>query len=323
MASTATDRPRLGIDLGGSKIVAVVIDGKGTVLGTAKRSTKVERGYHRILERIARTGTEALEDAGLTMKAVARIGVGVPGPVDRNGARLIMAKNLGWSEKPLADDLARLMGRPVVLGNDVNCGARAELAYGAVRTARSAVLAFVGTGLGGAVMIDGRILEGVHGFAGEMGHMPTPFSTVVCSCGRTGCLETMVSKRGIVRLITEAAKAGEKCRFTPPANGRIGASDLAQAWHDGCRATRRAFKQSCDALAWGLAAAGALVDPERFVLGGGVFEELGTELLPLVAKRMPHWCVLYRQHAPRLVLAKLGGRAVAVGAAIVATKKEV
>lgn len=318
--TTSSDRPRLGIDLGGTKIVAVVIDGKGRVLGSSKRSTKVERGYRRILERLARTAAEALEEAGVKPTAVARVGLGVPGPVE--GDHLVMAKNLGWQDKPLAADLARLVGRPVVLDNDVNCGACAEITYGAVRKHASALLAFVGTGLGGAVVIDGRIVPGAHGFGGELGHMPTPFSTAPCACGRCGCLETMVSKRGIARLIGEAKKAGATCRFTMPDDGRVRASDLEQAWSDGCQATRQALKQSCDALAWGLAVAGSLVDPAVFVLGGGVFEAMGDRLLPLVAKRMPAWSVLYQQHQPRLALAQLGGQAVAVGAAIQSTVRD-
>lgn len=316
MAKTRIEHPRLGIDLGGTKIVAVVIDGKGRVRGSSKRSTKVERGYRRILERLARTAAEALEDAGIDPSSVTRVGLGVPGPVDQASGRLVMAKNLGWQDKPLATDFGKLMGMDVVLDNDVNCGARAEITYGAVRKASSAVLAFVGTGLGGAVVVDGKILPGAHGFGGELGHMPTPFSTAPCSCGRTGCLETMVSKRGIARLINEAAKGGATCRFVMPEDGKLMASDLVQAWADGCQATRQALKQSCDALAWGLAVAGSLVDPEVFVLGGGVFEALGERLVPLVAKRMPQWSFLYQAHAPRVVVAETGSHAVAVGAAI-------
>lgn len=312
---TSLTKPRLGIDLGGTKIFAVVTDGSGKVLGQSKRSTKAVRGYDAVLERIARTGREALLEAGYPMRSVGRIGVGVPGPVDSKRGQLIMAKNLGWENKSIAKDLALVMKRPVLIDNDVNCAARAELTYGSIRGMSSAVLAFVGTGLGGAVVHHGRIVEGANGFGGELGHIISPLSSVRCACGRVGCLETMVGKRGIARLISEAIKDGKSCRITFPEVGSIYSSELEQAWKSGCKATRFALTQSCDALAWGLATAGALLDPECFVLGGGVMEAMGHRLLPLVSARMPAWSALYRHKKPRLVLSTLGETAVAIGAA--------
>lgn len=307
---------RLGIDLGGTKMCAVVIDPAGKICGRSKRSTKPEQGYRRVLARIARTGQEALAEAGIQVSAIPFIGLGVPGPVDQARGRLLMSRNLKWDSKPIAQDLGLLMKRPVLIDNDVNCGALGEITCGAARKARTAVLAFVGTGLGGALALDGRILSGAHGFGGEIGHMATPFSTALCSCGQTGCLETLVSKQGIMRLIIAAEKSGFKRRLVIPKDSHPKASDLVEALKNGCQATRRALKQSCDALAWGLAVTGTVFDPEVFVLGGGVMEALGDKLLPLVAKRMPAWSVLYRQHAPVLRLASLGDDAVALGATL-------
>lgn len=316
MPKTSIPAFRLGIDLGGTKICAVVIDHRGRICGRAKRSTKAERGYLRVLERIIRTGTEALEDAAVPVAKIRKVGIGVPGPVDADRRRLIMAKNLGWDDKPLAADIGRLVKRPVVLGNDVNCGAIGEIAYGAARKVQSAILAFVGTGLGGALVLEGRTISGFHGFGGELGHMPTPFSRVTCSCGQTGCLETVASKRGIARLITEAVKSGKTCKLAAEADQHMRASDLAIAWKAGCPATRQALKLCSEALALGLATVGSVFDPEVIVLGGGVMEAMGKKLLPGIASGMRSHCVLYRRHPPVLKLAALGDDAVAVGAAI-------
>lgn len=140
---------RLGIDLGGSKIHAVVIDRDGRVRGTARAHTKAEKGYAAVLARIAGVAGEAIGDAGLKWKDVRAVGLGVPGPVDEDAGAIQMAANLGWQPSPVAADLGRLIGRSVVLGNDVNFGGLGEVTYGGARGRAGVFAAFVGTGLGG------------------------------------------------------------------------------------------------------------------------------------------------------------------------------
>lgn len=307
---------RLGVDLGGTKIHVVVIDRKGRVVGTARTATKGERGYAKVVERIARTALEALDDADVKRKAVKVCGIGAPGPVDSERGIMHMAPNLGWAERPLAKDLGKALGMRVVLGNDVNCGALGEVAYGAAAGARSAVAAFVGTGLGGAVVIDGNVINGAHGYGGEIGHIPAPFGDAVCGCGRRGCLETVASKTGLVRQITEAVAQGRKARLD--VSGTVKSSAIAAALAEGCPATRAAVDRMVEALAWGLCAIGNTVDPEVFIIGGGMGETLGRPLLARLAAMMAETSVLYRRNRPRLVAAKLGDDAVAVGAAVAA-----
>jgi glucokinase len=322
MATRSASRlHRLGIDLGGSKIWAVVLDAEGKILGRSKRSTKAEKGYRGVLERIAKTAEEALEEAELTIADVSTVGMGVPGPVNKDRDVIEMAVNLGWDRKPLAKDLTALLKRPVVLENDVKAGAVGELTHGEAKGASSALMAFVGTGLGGALTVGNQVLIGAHGYAGEIGHMPAPFSTATCSCGRKGCLETMASKRGIIRLIAEAKAAGKKCCLKQAEEGHLRASELKAALDDGCAATRWAMDQASEALAWGLAAVGSAFDPEVIVLGGGVIEALGKkEMLPILLKRMPQWSVLYQKHPPKIRISGLGDDAVAVGAAVLAAE---
>ena len=307
---------RLGVDLGGTKIHVVVINQKGRVVGSARTATKGERGYAKVVERVARTALEALDDADVLRKAVRVCGIGAPGPVDSERGIMHMAPNLGWAEKPLARDLGKLLGMGVVLGNDVNCGALGEVAHGAARDARSAVAAFVGTGLGGAVVLDGQVVNGAHGYGGEIGHIPSPFGQGLCGCGRRGCLETVASKTGVVRAITEAIAQGRKAKIT--VEGTMKSSLIVQALADGCPVTTAAVGQLTEALAWGLCAIGNVVDPEVFILGGGLAEALGKPFLPKVAALMAETSVLYRRQKPRLVMAALGDDAVAIGAAVAA-----
>ena len=307
---------RLGIDLGGTKIHVVVLDRKGRVSGTARCATKGELGYTEVVGRIARTVEKALDDAEVKRKAVPVCGLGAPGPVDAERGLLHMAPNLGWIDKPLARDLGKALKMQVVLGNDVNCGALGEVAYGAARASRSAVAAFVGTGLGGAVVIDGVVVNGAHGYGGEFGHIPSPFGEAVCGCGRRGCLETVASKTGVLRLINEAVAQGRTAKLD--LTGPVKSSAIAGALAAGCPVTKAAIDRLVEALAWGLCTIGNVVDPEVFILGGGLAEALGKPLLPRLAGLMAETSVLYRRQRPTLVMARLGDDAVAVGAAVAA-----
>lgn len=312
----ADDLPNLGIDLGGSKILAAVVALDGRVLGRAKVKTKPEKGYAAVLERMRDVAREALIDADIAIEAVGGIGVGVPGPVDGAGRELLFAANLGWQRSPLAADLEALLGRAVVLGNDVNLGGLGEARHGAGRGAASCFAAFMGTGLGGALVLGGEVLPGAHGFAGEFGHLLGPFDHAPCGCGQRGCLETVASKTGMGRLIAMEIAAGRECLLDEPR--RLRSSDLRRAWDRGCPTTVPALERAARALGWGLSAVRAVVDPERYVLGGGVLEELGAELQPLIAEAMAEHAFFHRRAPADLRMGELGGDAVVVGAAVAA-----
>jgi glucokinase len=307
---------RLGVDLGGTKIHVVVLDRKGRIVGSARSATKGERGYQAVVGRVAKTALAALDDADIKRKAVKVCGIGAPGPVDAERGVMHMAPNLGWIDKPLARDLGKALAMRVVLGNDVNSGALGEVAYGAAVDACSAVAAFVGTGLGGAVVIDGAVVNGAHGYGGEIGHIPSPFGEALCGCGRRGCLETVASKTGVLRLISDAVAQGRKARLD--VTGTVKSSAIAEALASGCPVTKAAIERMTEALAWGLCAIGNVVDPEVFIIGGGLAETLGKPLLPRLAGMMAETSVLYRRQRPKLVMARLGDDAVAVGAAVAA-----
>jgi glucokinase len=313
---------RLGIDLGGTKMHAVVIDPKGKVLASARRPTKSEAGYKAVLKRLLTTAEEALAGLDLDLHAVSAVGLGMPGPIDDRHGVVHLAPNLGWREKAVAEDLGELMKRPVILGNDVNFGCLGEFAHGAAKGAGSAFAAFVGTGLGGGLVLDDRLHNGIHGFAGEIGHIPAPFGDAPCGCGLKGCLETVASKTGISRLIAGRRAAGERCLIELGKDDRLKSSQLRQAWKDGCRCTRRAVKDACRALGWGLAMVGSVVDPEVFILGGGVMEAMGDELLPLVRDGLSEFSMSYRERSADLRLAALGDDAVAIGAAVASCPEE-
>lgn len=307
---------RLGIDLGGTKMHAVVINRKGKVLGAARRATKPEDGYRAVLKRLVATAEDAAEDADLDLDDFDAIGLGMPGPIDDRRGMVHLAPNLGWRERPVAKDLKKLVGRPVALGNDVNFGCLGEVTHGCASDSDSAFAAFVGTGLGGGVVLRGHLENGLHGFAGEIGHVPAPFGDASCACGLKGCLETLASKTGIIRLILDEQRRGTKSLIGLKKGDKVKSSQLEQAWRRKCPATRAAVTKSCHALGWGLATVAGVIDPEVFVLGGGVMEALGKELLPIVREGMEGFSMSYRERKPDLRLAALGDDAVAIGAAV-------
>jgi glucokinase len=306
----------MGIDLGGTKMHAVVVNQRGRPLGASRRPTKSEAGYREVLKRLRDTAHEALVDAGIGIRDIRSIGLGMPGPVDLARGRVVVAPNLGWHDKPVAADLRALLNKPVVLANDVNCGGLGEATYGAAKGAGSAAAAFVGTGLGGAIILAGRVINGAHGFGGEIGHVPAPFDGAECTCGRIGCLETVASKTGIARMILENQERGMRCRLKIDKMTKLRSSDLLRAWQLGCPATRKAIKVSARGVAWGLAAMGGIFDPEVFVLGGGVIEAMGRVFLPLVREHLQDYSLLYSRKRPDVRLAALGDDAVAIGAAV-------
>lgn len=304
---------RIGVDVGGSKILAAVFDAEGRLIGQEKRKTKPEKGYVGVCERIAEAAREAVQAAGRTWKDVASVGVGVPGPVTADG-RLVAAPGLGWGGEDIRSDLAELLdGRPLAVGNDVNYGALGEVAQGSAQGLDPVVALFVGTGLGGALLVGGRVVQGRHGLAGEIGHLPTPFSEAECACGQIGCLETVASKRGIARLVADMIADGDTCLLSDPRD--IKAGDLRQAWDRDCEVVQAVMRRVAQGLAWGVVAATAVVDPQAVVFGGGVMEAVGDRLLPMVQKALGRYCFFADHVAFDLRLASLGDLAVATGAA--------
>jgi glucokinase len=307
----------LGIDLGGTKIHVLAVANDGSVVASARCRTGGEAGYDAVIARVGQTADEVAAKVGRPLRDFDGIGVGVPGPVDDARGVMLMAPNLGWRDRPIADDLSRRCERAVVVGNDVNFGALGEVHHGAARGVASACAAFVGTGLGGAVIIDGRVVNGRHGFAGEFGHIPSPFGDILCGCGQRACLETVASKTGVGRLVAEAVAAGRPT-LLQQRDEKLRSSEIRSAWDHGCPVVREAVSSAARALAWGLSAIGNVIDPEAFILGGGFVKALGERLLPQVRDGMAAYSVLYQRNPADLRVSSLGDDSVAIGAAVAA-----
>jgi glucokinase len=302
---------RLGIDLGGSKIFAALLD-QDQVLASGKRRTRGELGYDAVVERIARLADRVCRSAGVGLSKVASIGVGVPSPVVDNV--LLHAPNLSWKNPPLAEDLGKALDvKRVRLGNDVNCGALGEAMLGAARGAQSVFAMFIGTGLGGGWVRNGKVHEGTSGFAGEVGHLQVPGLSSPCGCGQLGCLETVASKRGLVQLLQQARAEGKTCLLE--SLDPLKSKDVERAFREQCPATTDAFHAMAGHLAWAMNAVAAIINPDVFVLGGGIGQRLGGDLVPMIDRERAQ-ATFVASHGPYEVrVGTLGPAAVAIGAA--------
>lgn len=304
----------IGVDIGGTKIAAGVVDEGGEIIAATTRSTPA-------------TDTEQIEagvaDAVAELRAdhqVVGVGVGAAGFVSSDRRTVKFAANLAWREHPLADELERLTGLPVVVENDANAAGWAEYRFGAATAAQHMLLVTVGTGLGGAIVLDGRLIRGSGGFAGEVAHMTAVPDGQWCGCGRRGCLEQYTAGTALVRTAKRRASAGDALM-----GPLLQAAGGARKEIDGPLITRLAQQGdpgACELIAelgsWlgvGVASISSLLDPDMIVVGGGVAAAGDLLLDPARTAYAGNLTARTHRDLAPFVLAGMGNRAGIVGAA--------
>ncbi|CAM5443247.1 ROK family protein [Streptomyces abikoensis] len=298
----------IALDVGGTAIKAALIGPDHELLHEARRPTGREQGPDAVVDGILDFAAElAATGEAACGEPAAAAGIAVPGIVDAGAGTAVYSANLGWRDVPLRELLqGRLGGTPVALGHDVRAGGLAEGRLGAGDGADRFLFVALGTGIAGAIGIDGRIEAGAHGCAGEIGHIavrPGPAGTP-CGCGGRGCLETVASAAAVSRAWAEASGAPE-----------ADAADCARAVEAGDPRARAVWQEAVDALADGLVIAHTLLDPRTLIVGGGLAEAGETLFAPLrtaVAERMTF------QQRPRVIPAALGDAAGCLGAGLLA-----
>jgi glucokinase len=310
---------RGGIDLGGTKIEAIVVDGRNTVLGTARHPTPVTGGPAAVASAMAAAMKEAAEGAGTETGSLVGVGVGSPGSVGPQGT-VTAARNLpDWDGTfPLGGTLQQHLGTTVLVGNDVQVGTDAEFALGAGKPYRSLLGVFWGTGVGGGIILDGRPFHG-RGGAGEFGHIVYKPNGRRCGCGNRGCVEAYAGrasmeaharrkiKKGKSSDLIKIAKKKDRPRFT--------SSVWADAAEKGDKLTVDLIDKAIEAIGVGVASAINLLDLEAVIIGGGLGVRFGQGAVDrIVAAAEPH---LFPGHQPPAVkLASLGDLGGALGAAL-------
>ncbi len=271
-----------GVDIGGTTVKLGLFRTDGTLLDKWEIPTRKEDDGAHILPDVADAIKERIAEKAIDPSDVQGVGVGVPGPVTPEGV-VRKCVNLGWGVFNVEDTLSKLTGYPVKAGNDANVAALGEMWQGAGKGATNIVMVTLGTGVGGGVIVDGHIVAGATGAGGEIGHIPVKDDeTLVCGCGKQGCLEQYASATGVVTLTKRALAASDE-----PSSLRdlseVTAKDTFDAAKAGDKLALEVLEQFGKILGKGLAAVACVVNPETFVIGGGV-SKAGSIITDVIAK---------------------------------------
>lgn len=300
-----------GIDVGGTSIKCGLFSIDGSVLDKWEIATNVSENGSHIIPDIAASVNGKIEEKKIDKNDVGGIGIGVPGPVDKDGIVLV-AVNLHWGKKDIADEMMKLTGVKTVVGNDANVAALGEMWQGGGKGSSSLIMVTLGTGVGGGIIVDGKIVVGAHGAGGEIGHANVqPGYQTACNCGNHGCLEQFASATGIVHL-AEKYLADYKGNTSLTAS-ELSAKSVFDAYKEGDQAAAAIAEEFGAYLGRALAIFAGVTDPEIFVIGGGV-SKAGDILIQVVRKYYREAAFTASKDTP-LVLAKLGNDAGIYGAA--------
>ncbi|NEC08414.1 ROK family glucokinase [Streptomyces sp. SID7909] len=303
----------IGVDIGGTKIAAGVVDEEGHILSTFKVPTPPTA--EAIVDAIAAAVSGA--SAGHQVDAV---GIGAAGYVDDKRATVLFAPNINWRHEPLKDKVEQRVGLPVVVENDANAAAWGEYRFGAGQGHDDVICITLGTGLGGGIIIGNKLRRGRFGVAAEFGHIRVVPDGLLCGCGSQGCWEQYASGRALVRYAKQRANATPENAAILLALGDgtvegIEGKHISEAARQGCPVAIDSFRELARWAGAGLADLASLFDPSAFIVGGGVSDE-GELVLDPIRKSFRRWLIggEWRPHA-QVLAAQLGGKAGLVGAA--------
>lgn len=315
---------RGGIDLGGTKIQTAIVDGRGDVVGQARRPTPTSGGPQDVADAMAAALQEAAREAGVETGALAGVGVGSPGDADERTGVVSSARNLpGWEGSfPLAASLSDALGTAVRVGNDVQVATEAEFHLGAGREFKSLIGVFWGTGVGGGLILDGRPWLG-RGAAGEIGHMVVKRGGAKCPCGRRGCLEAYAGRSAMEAEARRRQEEGHETdlfelmeKHDKP---RLTSGIWERALDHGDKLAEHLIERAVEALGTGIASAVNLLDVEAVILGGGLGVRFGERLMdPLTEEMGKH--LFLDERPPAVRVASLGDLGGAIGASLLVSR---
>jgi glucokinase len=309
----------VGVDLGGTKILAGVFSSRGEWRGREKRATPFEGSSRDLVEAIIATIDGALASASLSRGRVAAIGIGSPGPIDPERGLILRTPHIAATRVPLVSRIAREFSRPVVLDNDVHMAVRGEWRAGAGRGCRTLAGLWIGTGIGGCVILDGRVVTGVNRNAGELGHMIVEARKARPGTDR-GSLEWEASKSGMARWLRREIRKGRKSslRKRALARERLHSRDLGNAYRKGDALATEALERSARLVGIAIANIFDALAPELFILGGGVVEDVGAPYVRLAREAALAHAYSTELARPRVVASTLKDAAGPLGAALAA-----
>ena len=312
----------IGVDLGGTSInVGVLPFDGGKVLGMRSLPTEPQRGAKFVVDRMVEMIQAAMKDArregGIPPDGFLGVGIGSPGPLDRATGTVLATPNLGWRNFPLRDLIANGVGLEAVLDNDANCAALGEYWQGAGRTVKHLVAVTLGTGIGGGIVLDGRVFHGASDLAGEIGHMTIDSTGRKCNCGNYGCLEAYASGPAIAARAIEGLETDGTSLLPSLVDGdlgRITAETVYEAIVAGDVYAKEVMRETAKFLGTGLANLINVLNPGMIVISGGV-TQAGEHLLTPLRAEVKRRAFREGTESCEIVTSELGGMAGVVGAA--------
>jgi glucokinase len=310
----ATMRQLVGIDVGGTTIKGAAVTEDGRIHVRALRDTRPELGPDAVLDTVAALARDLVSASGWCWADLHGVGIGVPAFLDADTGVVETAVNLGWRDIPLLSELQERLGSlRIAIDNDANAAALGEARVGGGRGAKDALCVTLGTGVGGGIIIDGKVVRGATGMGGEIGHLILDPEGRLCNCGRRGCLETISSATGIVAEAEARLHPGKDSSLRKEA--RLSARIIFEHAAKGDPVAQEAIGYAIDRLGFALANIGATLNPPVIVIGGGVSSAGDALLLPL-RKAFVRYALPRVARGTDIQLAKLGNDAGVIGAAL-------
>jgi glucokinase len=316
----------VGIDMGGTRLRALVVDAENRILGMRRAPTNPKQKPDRLVADLAVLVEAAVQSADLKLSDLRTVSIGVPGAVDPVGGVVHHAPNLGWKKVPLGAKLEALLKVPVFVENDVNVGVMGEYALGAGRGAQELVGIFVGTGIGGGIVRGGSLYLGARGAAGEVGHMVIEINGPLCGCGNRGCAEALASRTAMERDVRAAIRRGEKSivpkLMKERGRERMTSSIIQRALKERDPVMEKVMKHAQFCLGILVANVVNMLDPESVIIGGGIAARLGQDYVTPI--RETAYKYFLRRHDARrvkIVPGLLGDDAGPLGAVVLARQR--
>ncbi|MCB4791054.1 MAG: ROK family protein [Elusimicrobia bacterium] len=325
MLNNKMDHIFSGIDIGGTKIRVGIVSGEGKIIATSKTPTPKSISPVRLAVCIFDQYEKILKENNLNKKNVAGVGIGIPGIIDMDSGVIVRAPNLNMSGVNFRSILKKKFKIPVAIANDVNLGLLGEQWKGAAMGARNAVSIFAGTGIGGGILINGRLYTGCNGAAAEIGHMVVVHDGLHCTCGNNGCLEALCGRWAIERDIKRAVKKGKETIVEKMLDGnfkKIKSRILAKALKAKDPVVTRIMKEVSRHLGSACVSLRHLFDPEVIVLGGGVIGACGEYMLPIIEKAVNKDKLFSGLGKCKIVVSELQDNAVILGAVALVKKPD-
>lgn len=311
----------VGIDLGGTNIVAGVVNEKYEIISKSKTPTNRPRPVEDICADMARVALEAVELAGLTLDDIESVGVGSPGMVDSDTGTIVYANNLDFYDAPIAQLIRDKIDKPVYCENDANAAAYGEFVAGSAKGAKNAVCITLGTGVGGGVIIDGKIYSGSNYGGAELGHTVIDINGPKCTCGRRGCFEVYSSATGLIRMTEEEMKLNPDSKMHEMMGDHVSGRLAFNAMRAGDESAKKVVDKYIKYLACGIVNTINIFQPEILCIGGGVCNEGDALLVPLKEAVCEEVYTKRSDKNTEIVIASLGNDAGIIGAAFLGLSK--